>query len=219
MPTERFYRLSKEKADKIRNAAIEEFKRVPPDEVSINKIIQNADISRGSFYTYFEDKYDLQKWILGDFIKDYRQFYVIGLKENGGDLWEVFDRVLDYTTKWVAEQSLVEIVGNMMKGNHFADQLILEPEEGSRLEEEHHVYAEMLYSYVNPQCISLNLEDFKELMGMHLAALVMTLKAYFGDNANLNDLKVSYQRRMRLLKYGACMTERTEVQKKEEKQD
>jgi len=213
MPTERFYRLSKEKADKIRNAAIEEFKRVPPEEVSINKIIQNADISRGSFYTYFEDKDDLAKWILGDFIGHYRQFYVTGLKENGGDLWDVFNRVLDHTVRWVAEQSLVEIVGNMMRSSHFAESLVPGAQEGARLEEEHNSYMKMIYDAVDPKSMNLELEDFKELMGMHLAALIMTLKAYFGDNADLNDLKVSYQRRMRLLRYGACMTENAVKQK------
>ena len=55
MPSERFFRLPKAKADTIRNAAIQEFKRVTPEEASINKIIQSAEISRGSFYTYFED--------------------------------------------------------------------------------------------------------------------------------------------------------------------
>ena len=63
MPSERFFRLPKEKAETIRNAAIQEFKRVSPEEASINKIIQTAEISRGSFYTYFEDKIDLLKWV------------------------------------------------------------------------------------------------------------------------------------------------------------
>jgi len=71
----------------------------------------------------------------------------------------------------------------------------------------------MIYDAVDPKSMNLELEDFKELMGMHLAALIMTLKAYFGDNADLNDLKVSYQRRMRLLRYGACMTENAVKQK------
>ena len=43
MPTERFYRLPKEKSEAIRLAAIREFKRVSPDEASINRIIQDAE--------------------------------------------------------------------------------------------------------------------------------------------------------------------------------
>ena len=56
MPTERFLRLPKEKIEAIRIAAAKEFMRVPLEEASINRIVHDADISRGSFYTYFEDK-------------------------------------------------------------------------------------------------------------------------------------------------------------------
>ena len=121
MPTERFLRLPKEKAEIIRQAAIEEFKRVPPEDASINKIIQAAEISRGSFYTYFEDKYDLLRWLMGDFIGNYRRGYLDGLLEHDGDLWKVYDQVFRHTVQWVDEQGLVEIVGNMMKGTYFSD--------------------------------------------------------------------------------------------------
>ena len=46
MPTERFYKLPEEKKKAIRDAAMEECIRVPFEKVSINKIIQNAGISR-----------------------------------------------------------------------------------------------------------------------------------------------------------------------------
>ena len=66
MPSERFYRLSEEKRKTICEAAIREFARVTMDKVSINQIIKNADISRGSFYTYFEDKWDIVSYIFED---------------------------------------------------------------------------------------------------------------------------------------------------------
>ena len=74
MPTERFYRLPEAKKQVIRQAAIKEFARVPFEKASINQIIQNADISRGSFYTYFEDKQDVVRYIFEDHaaqLKDY----------------------------------------------------------------------------------------------------------------------------------------------------
>ena len=63
MATERFFKLPAEKQKRILDAAREEFARVPFEEVSINQIIKNAGISRGSFYTYFEDKEDLIDFI------------------------------------------------------------------------------------------------------------------------------------------------------------
>ena len=67
MPTQRFFHLKEEKQNIIKKAALEECARVPYSEISINKIIKAADISRGSFYTYFEDKEDMIKYLLDDF--------------------------------------------------------------------------------------------------------------------------------------------------------
>lgn len=204
MPTERFYRLAKEKAETIRNAAIQEFKRVPPEEASINKIIQNAEISRGSFYTYFEDKYDLLKWLMGDFVENYRQFYLIALQANQGDLWDVFERVLDHTIDWVANQGLVEIVGNMMKGNFFTEHFQPGVANNCEMEESTREYTKSLYQRVNPAVCGLEFEDFEELMRMHVAALIISMKLYFAKEEEPEKIRISYRRRMRLLRYGAC---------------
>jgi len=67
MPSTTFLNLSKVKQDKILDFALKEFSEYPFSEVSLNKIIKNAEISRGSFYTYFADKYDLLMYLLSIF--------------------------------------------------------------------------------------------------------------------------------------------------------
>ena len=67
MPTQRFLKLKEEKKQMILEAAAHEFSRVPYSSASINQIIKEADISRGSFYTYFEDKDDLMRYMLRGF--------------------------------------------------------------------------------------------------------------------------------------------------------
>ena len=52
MPTKTFLNLHKEKQDVLLKAAFEEFKLHPLSDASINKIIQEAHIPRGSFYQY-----------------------------------------------------------------------------------------------------------------------------------------------------------------------
>ena len=64
MPKETFLKLSKEKQQKVINAAKKEFARVPIENVSIKNIVEEADIARGSFYQYFESKEDLLIYIL-----------------------------------------------------------------------------------------------------------------------------------------------------------
>ena len=68
MPTERFLRLPKEKIEAIRIAAAKEFIRVPLEESSINRIVHDANISRGSFYTYFKSKNLVIDYILEEII-------------------------------------------------------------------------------------------------------------------------------------------------------
>ncbi len=88
MPSQTFFNLANDKQETIIQSAIEEFTRVPFAEASINQIIKRAGISRGSFYTYFEDKYDLLFYLLErfkeritDHIKTMNEFASGNLKE------------------------------------------------------------------------------------------------------------------------------------------
>ena len=51
--------LPAEKQEKLLEAATREFSHRPFNEASINQIIKEAGIPRGSFYMYFQDKEDL----------------------------------------------------------------------------------------------------------------------------------------------------------------
>ena len=99
MPSSTFFRLPEEKRQRLLDAAREEFCAAPFDEVSINRIIRNAHIPRGSFYQYFSDKTDLFQYLLGDMRHYFFQNLMQILEETKGDLFEVplraFDRFLD----------------------------------------------------------------------------------------------------------------------------
>jgi len=85
MPTQRFLKLKEEKKQAILEAAVHEFSRVPYSSASINQIIKEADISRGSFYTYFEDKDDLMRYMLRGFRDNCQERIFRTLKEQGGN--------------------------------------------------------------------------------------------------------------------------------------
>ena len=54
-----FLNLPESKKQRVIDAIIDEFAREDTNRVSINNIIKQANISRGSFYQYFDDKLDL----------------------------------------------------------------------------------------------------------------------------------------------------------------
>ena len=69
MASERFLNLPEEKKQRIIAAARDELSRVPYDALSINRIIKEAGIPRGSFYDYFADKDDLIEYLMGDYCR------------------------------------------------------------------------------------------------------------------------------------------------------
>jgi TetR/AcrR family transcriptional regulator len=64
MPKRTFYNLSEEKKSRIFDAAMQEFKAQSFREASLNQIIKNADIPKGSFYQYFDNKEDIYLYMI-----------------------------------------------------------------------------------------------------------------------------------------------------------
>jgi len=106
LATERFEKLSQDKKQRILEAAREEFARVPYDEASINKIIKNAGISRGSFYTYFEDKNDLLRYIFCDEEEKNRQFLKELVLTHQGNFWDAITEWVEKVAYYLKEGSV-----------------------------------------------------------------------------------------------------------------
>ena len=64
MPKQTFLNLPEEKRLAVVNAAINEFAEYGFKAASINRIVANSGISKGSFYQYFDDKMDVFKHLL-----------------------------------------------------------------------------------------------------------------------------------------------------------
>lgn len=82
MPKETFFNLSVKKREKIENAALNEFANFPYLKSNTNRIIEKANISKGSFYQYFENKKDLYKYL----IKSYGQLKMEYMLEKEEEL-------------------------------------------------------------------------------------------------------------------------------------
>lgn len=87
MPSATFLNLPPEKRQKLLQAALEEFARAPFPQASINKIIQNAGIPRGSFYMYFTDKEELFGYLLETYRERLTRLICQTLDSRGGDLF------------------------------------------------------------------------------------------------------------------------------------
>jgi AcrR family transcriptional regulator len=68
MPKATFLNLPDEKRRRIAELAVDEFARQPYAKVSISRLVTGAGIAKGSFYQYFENKLDLYRWLLFDYV-------------------------------------------------------------------------------------------------------------------------------------------------------
>ena len=93
-----FYNLPAEKREKIIDVTRREFSKGNRKKITINSVIKNAGISRGSFYQYFDDKLDLVELITEDMVSRIVDFIRDELMLNGGDIFEVPMRIFDLMT-------------------------------------------------------------------------------------------------------------------------
>lgn len=117
MPTLTFLNLPKEKQDTIIEASIKEFKRVLLKDASINKIIKDANIPRGSFYNYFEDINDLYIYSISKYKQRFVKIFNEALKKTNGDLVEttkaIYDKIVIDCTKTEHKQLMKNIFLNI----------------------------------------------------------------------------------------------------------
>lgn len=96
MPTNTFFNLSEEKKNKIIKAANKEFARVPLEQASIKNIVEDAEIARGSFYQYFEDKQDLFEYIMSLKIGDMEKNLNKIIEQENGNIIKIFIYLYDH---------------------------------------------------------------------------------------------------------------------------
>ena len=99
MPKITFFNLNIEKREKIKKAIINEFSKHTIAKASISNIVEEAQIPRGSFYQYFEDKEDALKYIIDEFIKIEKEEIKSSLKINNGDIFKTSIDIFKYVSK------------------------------------------------------------------------------------------------------------------------
>lgn len=155
MPKQTFFNLKDAKKQRIIDAAMEEFAAHPYLKTSINRIIERADISKGSFYQYFKNKKDLYKYILdqaadakmkflGQKLQDYqkldffallRELFIAGIqfKREYPLFSEIGDQLLNGNNESLKEEVYSE---SRPKSNEFFEQLLEEAVEKEEVDPE-----------------------------------------------------------------------------------
>ncbi len=101
MPTKTFLNLPKEKQFHFLKFAKQEFTNHTLLEASINKILQDAKIPRGSFYQYFSNKEDLYFYVLKQDTEEILEIIRTTIEQKDFlDIWvSIYDSLYNHIKK------------------------------------------------------------------------------------------------------------------------
>jgi len=133
MPTETYHNLPEEKRLQIEKAAIAEFGANPLQSASINAIVSEAGIAKGSFYQYFENIDDLHAHILT--IVSKKKIEVINslpLDSASLDTFRYLRRVLQAAVEFQIKHPELAAIERFQRlnSNHLSS---IDPETGERV--------------------------------------------------------------------------------------
>ncbi|SET60669.1 transcriptional regulator, TetR family [Lacrimispora sphenoides] len=199
MPTERFYNLPAGKRKTIRDAAVEEFTRVPFEKASINKIIQAAGISRGSFYTYFEDKRDVLRYIFEDAAENFQNSWVDCAEKNNGNLWKTAETFLQYSISNTKE-NVLQLIKNIADSETMFGATHQLCQENSKSQQE---LQEMMYRAIDTSDFKdQSMETFGKLVSMIFLELAHCMGWYYHHREDEEKIKKIFLEKLEILQYG-----------------
>ena len=205
MPTERFNKLPEEKKKAIRDAAMEECIRVPFEKVSINKIIQNAGISRGSIYTYFEDKRDVVRYILSDTADKLKDFWTTSVVSNGGDLWSASEELLDQAITFAQKGKTFQMLQSFVLYQDF-DKLFSEVHGGNHMGEKkgNEILAALYEVTDRANFQKTDMKSFTLLVSMIMACVMESIGWYNRHMESEENIKKIFREKLEILQHGIC---------------
>ena len=197
MPTQTFYNLAEEKRQRIFNAIYMELKRVSFPEMSINQVVKNAGIPRGSFYQYFENKNDAFDFFVEESSSKIKESVIKRISTVHGDIFELCETVFDEIIQAGKDKNMRDIVDHVVP---YVNMNKLEPLSRyiENMEREKRLLACSSLGIGN-----LKIKDENELMdiiGVIEALFQSALPQIISGEQNTAELKERFRRRLNVVK-------------------
>ena len=124
MAQQNFYKLKQKKQDKILNAINECLMKYDYDNLTINNIVDAAEISRGSFYDYFIDKKDAVDTFVMDYIRKMAMNFLHIIEKSDGKLFDGLLNAYSVIKKSLVNDIYYNVIKNIKYFSDFANGII-----------------------------------------------------------------------------------------------
>ena len=197
MPKDTFIKLPEDKKEKILKAAKKEFSRTSIDKASIQNIIQDAGIPRGSFYQYFEDKEDILYYLMKEHANKMNEKMEDTLRNSNGDIFQMFIKMYEYFTTEHIDKEDKEFIKNIFQNLRTDDYLFFD--------KIHKIKPKNIvefYDLVDKNKYKIETkEDFKIITKM-LCTITEKAVAVSFRYSSKEEAKNNYLKQLEILKYG-----------------
>lgn len=199
MPTETFMNLPVEKKNKLIMAIKKEFARVPYDKVSINKIVQEADISRGSFYMYFKDKEDMLGFILSKYYQELIATIKKSSNDHEGDLFAIFRDILRFTADFGMEEDNIAFCMNIFTSDKVHSCITAELSFRD-IKDKNYTW---IRPYINSSNLNINSEeDLYDILEILISVTQKAVMQLFLHIEERDKIIKKYDKKIEILKHG-----------------
>lgn len=190
MPKETFYRLPDEKRERIMAAAEREFLENSFEAASINRIIKEAAIPRGSFYQYCEDKKDIFLYIVSTHKNEAFGFVESFIKDSDGDVFSFMRKAIDFMISAECSEK-VEGMKRIFSQPWVFDMIVSDTMKGKQ--EEANTPKGIMFKYIDKN--QLNVENDDELIALINIFASISLGLFFkifimGKNVEIDKEKI-----------------------------
>ena len=200
-----FYNLPEEKRQRVTEAIVDEFANVEDDKVSINRIVQKANISRGSFYQYFDDKLDLVEVLIRSYlnlvIDDLRRAII----SSDGDIFYTFecmyDLIIDFSKDERNRKVLRNLISNIRANNNLVSDYIVKRyiKQYKSIEE----FINITDEFSRKSFRFKSDEDLTYLQQILTSVLKNEIYNYYVFDSDPEETKQRYLRKLYIIKQGA----------------
>lgn len=196
MPSDTFLKLSKEKQNSLIESAILEFSENTYNEASINKIINRIKLPRGSFYMYFNDKYDLYTYILKTYLNKFEEMQIELLKKTNGDFIKMNELLYDKIILFIKKDKNQKLLNNLFKEIRFStERNLFKPQNIENQKEQ-------IINLINKDLYEFNnKEDLFDAYMFTISTTIGAITHYLLEINNKHEKEI-YLKRLHIIKYG-----------------
>lgn len=199
-----FYNLPDAKRQRVIDAIVLEFSNTEDEKVSINRIIKRANISRGSFYQYFDDKVDLVEVLLKSFVDRVLVGVNKAFDASQGDIFETFGALLDIIVACgddpVRHVVLKRLMRNLRVNNDLISDYMTNRFRG--IDE-----FKDCCKHFNRSNLRFQSDEDLELMAQMLTGMLKNaLFNYYVTEADYEQVKQRYLKKIQIVRQGAALT-------------